>query len=198
MPQRARSMRRRAPPRFRDSTLMRKLVITALVAAVLGVCAAPAFAATATVTGNISSGSLSIATSATPSFSVTLDGTDKTGTYTLPTTVTDATGSANGWNLTVTGTQFTTGGGSPNTLATNASTVSGVTSSCLTTCSTPTNAISYPVTVPTGAPVKYFNAAASTGAGQFTKTPAFNVAVPASTPVGTYTSTLPVAIVSGP
>jgi hypothetical protein len=163
-----------------------------------------AFAANTTVTGTISAGSLGITTSATPSFSVTLDGTDKTPTYTVPTTVTDTTGAGAGWNLTVTSTQFTTGGGSPNTLATNASAITGVANSCTGsgTCTSPTNSIGYPLGVPAAAAppaaVKYFNAAAGTGAGEFTNTPTVQVAVPASASAGTYTSTLTLAAVSGP
>src|SRR5205809_4145578 len=104
----------------------------ALAAMLAGLVPAAALAASATVTGNVNAGTLSISTSATPSFSVTLDGTDKTGSYTVPTTVTDATGSGAGWNLTITSTQFTTGGGSPHTLATNASSITGVTNTCTT------------------------------------------------------------------
>src|SRR3954452_6823991 len=161
-----------------------------------------ALAATATVTGSVNAGTLSITTSATPSFSVTLDGTDQTANYTVPTTVTDATGSGAGWNLTITSTQFTTGGGSPQTLATNASSVTGVTNTCATTCVSPTNSIIYPVGVPAASSpptaVKYFNAATSTGAGKFTNTPAVDVAIPALTSAGTYNSTLTLAAVSGP
>jgi hypothetical protein len=161
-------------------------------------------AATSTVTGTISAGSLSIATSATPTFSVTLNGSDQTPSYTGATTVTDATGSGAGWNLTVTSTQFTTGGGTPRTLSTTASTVTGVTSSCVggSTCTNPTNALTYPIAVPAAATppaaAKYFNAAAATGAGQFTNTPTIAIAVPANTLTGTYTSTLTLSAVSGP
>jgi hypothetical protein len=177
-------------------------IATALVGA--AVLAPQAFAASATVTGTINAGSLGIATSATPSFTVTLDGSDKTPTYTVPSTVTDTTGSGSGWNLTITSTQFTTGGGSPKTLATNASTVTGVANACTGTgtCTSPTNAITYPLGVPAAASapaaVKYFNAAAATGAGQFTNTPTVQVAVPATASIGTYTSTLTLAAVSGP
>lgn len=162
-----------------------------------------ALAASATVTGSVNAGTLSISTSATPSFSVTLDGTDKTGSYTVPTTVTDATGSGAGWNLTITSTQFTTGGGSPHTLATGASSLTGVTSSCAGgTCTNPTNSVTYPVAVPAGSTpptaVKYFNAALNTGAGQFTNTPSISVSVPANSYAGSYSSTLTLAAVSGP
>jgi hypothetical protein len=181
---------------------MIKRLIIGLAAAASLLPAQAALAATATVTGTVSAGTLSISTSATPSFSVTLDGTDQTANYTVPTTVTDATGSGAGWNTTITSTQFTTGGGSPKTLATNASSITGVTNSCATTCVNPTNSVGYPVGVPAGSTpptaVKYFNAAASTGAGKFTNTPAVDVSVPALTSTGTYNSTLTLAAVSGP
>lgn len=182
-----------------------RTLTAALAAAALAAVAAPcALAASSTVTGTVNAGSLSISTSATPSFSVTLNGTDQTPTYTVPTTVTDATGSGAGWNLTITSTQFTTGGGSPKTLSTSASSLTGVTNSCVggVTCTNPTNSVTYPVAVPAAtsppAAVKYFNAAATTGAGQFTNTPTVGVSVPANTLVGTYTSTLTLAAVSGP
>ena len=87
--------------------MIKRLMIGLVAAAASALFAQPALAASATVSGNVNAGTLSISTSATPSFSVTLDGTDKTGSYTVPTTVTDATGSGAGWNLTITSTQFT-------------------------------------------------------------------------------------------
>jgi WxL domain surface cell wall-binding len=161
--------------------------------------ASPAAAATSTVTGTVSAGTLSLTTTATPSFGITLDGTDQTAGYTVPTTVTDATGSGNGWNLTITSTQFTTGS---QTLSATASTITSVASSCVTTCTNPTNAVALPITVPAGATppaaVKYFNAAAATGRGRFSNTPTVSVSLPASTLAGTYSSTLTLSAVSGP
>jgi hypothetical protein len=184
---------------------MKRTALAAGLAATAALAAAsPAFAASATVTGTVTGGSLSITTSATPSFSVTLDGTDKTPTYTVPTTVSDATATGNGWNLTVTSTQFTTGGGTPRTLATDASAVTSVANSCSGsgTCTSPSNSITYPVTVPAAgtppAAVKYYNAAANSGLGEFTNTPTVRVSVPATTYAGTYSSTLTLAAVSGP
>jgi hypothetical protein len=118
-------------------------------------------------------------------------------------TSTDTRGTGAGWNETITSTQFTTGGGTPNTLATNASSLTGVTSVCVSgTCTNPTNAITYPVAVPAAATaptaVKFFNAAANTGMGKFTTTPTIGVFVPQSSFAGTYTSTLTIAIVTGP
>jgi hypothetical protein len=137
---------------------MKRLSILFAGMALAAVAAGPASAATSTVTGTVTAGSLGIATSATPTFGVTLDGTDQVASYTVPTTVTDATGSSSGWNLTITSTQFTTGS---LTLATTASSVTGVSNSCVggSTCTDPTNGITYALTVPAGSmpptPVKY-------------------------------------------
>jgi hypothetical protein len=185
-----------------------KIMKVTLAAAVAGVTAlvvtAVALASDVTATATVSAGSLALSTSAAPSVSVTLDGSDKTPTYTLPMTITDSTGSGAGWNVTVTSTRFSTGGGSPHLFSTTASSATGVSSSCAggATCTNPTNAISYPLTVPAGttAPtaVKLFNAAADTGMGGFTVTPTVQVSIPANTYAGTYTSIVTVAAVSGP
>jgi hypothetical protein len=177
-------------------------VLLTSVAVVVGAPAA-ALAATATATGTVTGSALSVATSSAPSFSANLDNGDATASYSLALNTIDTRGTGTGWNLTITSTQFTTGGGSPQTLATNASTVTGVTTACASgTCTNPTNAIAYPVAVPAGATaptaVKFFNAAANSGLGKFTITPTVSVFVPQNTIAGTYTSTLTVSIVSGP
>lgn len=174
-----------------------------LVAAAAFAFPASALAATAESTGTVTAGSLSLTTEAAPTFSATLNGTDQTPTYTLPMTVEDSTGSGSGWNTTITSTQFTTGGETPRTLSTTASSMSGVTSECAEgTCTDPTNAVTYPLTVPAGATaptaVKFFNAAEETGMGKFTVTPTVGVSIPANTYAGTYTSTVTLASVSGP
>jgi hypothetical protein len=176
-----------------------------LTMAALGWSQAASAATTAnpTVTGTVTAGALSVATSAAPTFSANLAGGDSTPTYTLPLTAVDTTGTGAGWNLTVTSTQFTTGGGTPHTLPATASTMTGVTSVCASgTCTNPTNAVAYPVNVPAAATaptaVKFFNAAANTGLGSFTVTPTVGVFVPAASFAGSYSSTLTVSIVSGP
>ncbi len=175
---------------------MKRLNILLAGIAAAAVMAAPASAATSTVTGTISAGTLSISTSAAPSFGLLLDGTDQTASYTVPTTVTDATGSDSGWNLTITSTQFTAGA---YTLPATASSVTGVTNTCISTCTAANNVITYPRAVPTApTTAKFFNAALGTGAGKWNTTPAINVNVPANTHIGTYTSTLTLAAVSGP
>jgi hypothetical protein len=164
-----------------------------------------ATSANPTVTGTVTAGALSVATTAAPTFSASLASGDSTPTYTLPLTAVDTTGTGAGWNLTITSTQFTTGGATPHTLLTNASNITGVTSACASgSCTNPTNAITYttPVPVPAGATpptaVKFFNAAANTGLGSFTVTPTVGVFVPAASFAGSFSSTLTVSIVSGP
>ena len=180
-----------------------KLFVTLLMGAAFAAIPSAALGATATATGTLSGSTLSLTTSATPSFTADLDSGDSTPTYTVPLTIQDTRGTGAGWNATITSTQFKTGGGSPSTLPTNSSTLTGVTSVCASgTCTNPTNAITYPIAVPAGptAPtaVKFFNAAAATGMGKFTNTPTIGVFVPQSSIAGTYTSTLTISIVSGP
>ncbi len=134
---------------------------------------------------------------------VTLNGSDQTTSYALGLTVTDARGNGAGWNLTITSTQFSDGHG--DTLATTASSIGSAPSvSCNagSSCTNPTNSITYPVTVPAGntapTPVKFFNAAANSGLGKFTITPTITISIPANTIAGTYSSTVSVAVVSGP
>jgi WxL domain surface cell wall-binding len=180
-----------------------KLFSIFLTGVVLAALPANALGANATATGTLSGSTLSLSTSAAPTFSANLDSGDSTPTYTVPLTIQDTRGTGAGWNATITSTQFTTGGGTPSTLATNASTLTGVISACATgTCTNPTNSVTYPLAVPAGATaptaVKFFNAAANTGMGKFTNTPTIAVFVPQNSVAGTYTSTLTISIVSGP
>ncbi len=142
-------------------------------------------------------------------FSTTLNGADLTPNYTIPLDVQDLTGNGNGWNLTVTSTQFSTGGNTPHTLAADASTITAVHATCATTgtCTnpSPTAAFNYDgstVALPAGssAPtsIKFYNAQAGSGLGKFTVTPTIQVAIPANAYAGTYSSTIFIAIVSGP
>ena len=181
----------------------KKVALGSILGALMLAVPAVALAASATVTGTLTGSTLSLSTTATPSFSDNLDLGDQTQNYTVPMTLQDTRGTGSGWNLTITSTQFTTGGGTPNTLATNASSLTGVTSACASgTCTGATNAIAYPVAVPAAASaptaVKFFNAAANTGMGKFTITPTIGVSVPQNSFAGTYTSTLTLAVVSGP
>ncbi|MEA2315096.1 MAG: hypothetical protein QOI03_1788 [Solirubrobacteraceae bacterium] len=184
------------------STVVNRALLLAGLAAVL----LPASAVAATATATLSAGSLAfVSTPPNVSFSATLNGTDQTVTSAQALDVGDATGSGAGWNLTATSTTFTTGGGSPHTLSTSATTVgASPTVACDTgvTCVLATNSVSYPYTLPAAgtAPVatKLLNAAANTGMGNQTVTPSWKLAVPASTLAGTYTSTWTISLVSGP
>lgn len=174
-----------------------------LVAAAAFAFPASALAATAEPTGTVTAGSLSLSTEAAPTFSATLDGANQTPTYALPMTVEDLTGSGSGWNTTITSTQFASSGEPSRTLSTSASAMTGVTSECAEgTCTNPTNAVTYPLTVPAAAEeptaVKFFNAAEETGMGKFAVTPTVGVSIPANTYAGTYTSTVTLASISGP
>jgi hypothetical protein len=183
---------------------LRKLM-TGAIAASLALAVAPAagWAASATATGTISGSTLTLTTSAAPTFSANLDSGDATPTYAAALAVQDTRGAGSGWNATITSTQFTTGGGTPSTLSTGASSLTGVSVTAGTGTNTnPSNAITYPVAVPAAATaptaVKFFNAAAGSGMGKFTVTPTIGVFVPQNSIAGSYTSTLTVAIVSGP
>src|SRR3954452_12448006 len=158
-----------------------RLLTLGLIAALAALAgASPALAANVTATGTVSGTTLSLATAATASFSANLDGGDSTQSYTVPITVQDTRGTGAGWNLTITSTSFINGS---NSLPTNSSSLTGVTSPCLTgTCTAVNNAQTFPVAVPAAptapAAVKFFNSAANTGMGKFTITPTIGVSVP--------------------
>jgi hypothetical protein len=148
-----------------------------------------------------SGGSLTLGTPASLSFpAVTGNGSDQTVTATLPLTPSDMTNSGAGWNITGTSTTFTAG---TRKLSTSATSITAASASLATgTCTLPTNAITYPLTLPAGttAPtaVKLFNAATTTGNGPSNLNLTTQLSVPANAYVGAYSSTWTIAIVSGP
>ena len=163
----------------------------------------PALADNVTGTASISGGSLTMAATDAPALSATLNGANQNVTDTVTIDVKDYTGTGDGWKLQITSTTFSTGGASPKTLATSATTITAASATCDGgTCTAPTNGITYPVTVPaaTTAPaaVSFFNAAAASGLGDFTITPTFSLAVPASTFAGNYSSTMTITVASAP
>ena len=184
-------------PEQRNRIIMRQRIIiiigiTALALVATSAALAATLTATATVTG---SGGISLSHSATASLSSTLDGTDQTVTYAPVLNVVDATGTGNGWNLTVSATNFVSGS---HTLAPG--TITGVTAACKAgnSCTNATSSgITYPLTVG-GTSAKFFNAAVNTGLGKIDVTPTFDVSVPGNAYAGTYTSTVTLAAVSGP
>ncbi len=181
-----------------------RLGLTLGLAATLAVGAvAPALADNVTGTATITGGSLAMAAADAPALTATLNGTDQNVTDTITVDAKDNTGTGAGWKLQVTSTQFSTGGTTPKTLSTTATTITAVSAVCDGgTCTNPTNSVTYPLTVPAGtlapAAVSFYNAALNTGMGDFTVTPTFQVAVPANAYAGNYSSTVTLTIASGP
>lgn len=155
--------------------------------------AAPVAQAAGTLTETISS---------LTSISATLNGLDQTKTYTLSATVADTSGSARGWALTLTSTQFASRQG--HTLPANASTVTGVTVRCARhyrCVSMPVDTVIYPLAVPAArslpSPGTLYNAALNSGDGTFTITATIAVRIPANAYADTYTSTVTLGVQGG-
>ena len=113
--------------------------------------------------------------------------------------VTDWVGVSNGWNLTLSTTAFS--GPNAASIPDPALSIQSAPSAvCASTCSSmPTNGVTYPVSIPqNNTAVKWFNASAGTGLGDFTITPTLSLAIPANTFAGSYTATETYSIVSGP
>jgi len=142
----------------------------------------------------------SVATQASPSFGLTLDGTDQTGVSTLVVRVTQTDAGANGktgWNLTIDSTPLESAGGAQ--LAPDAtSLVSGGYTCAVGPCTNPVNTVGPPLAIPAGSPpppaVKVFNAAKNTGLGVFDLTENLHTLVRANADAGSYTSTMTVAL----
>lgn len=169
----------------------------------IGMTASPAGAATATET--VTAGSLSFINSSPTNVSfppATLTGLDLFRTQTQTIDVSDATGSASGWSITATSTQFTNGAQFIPVGMTMMTTAPSVACDAGSTCTLPTNGVGYPYTLPSGttAPpaTKMFNAATSTGMGNMTITPTWRLTVPGATRTGNYTSTWTFTLTSGP
>ena len=133
-----------------------------------------------------------------PSVALTLNGHNKTVSYKLTFILNNK--STSGWNVTISATQFKSGS---HALPLNASKVKSMpVASCRTgTCINPASpgTISYPVTIPiTPVMAKFYNAQAGTGIGSFKISAPISTLVPGNTYAGIYTSTITIALVSGP
>jgi hypothetical protein len=191
----------------RLSSILRPSAALAVVAAASLGAAAPAGATTASE--QVNAGSLAFINSSPANITfpaTTLNGANQTVSQSQVFDVSDATGTAAGWDIQATSTTFTAGA---HTLPTTATTVASTpTDACdaSSTCTLATNAISYPYTMPAAATAptatKLFNAATSTGMGNQTVTPTWTLAVPSSAWAGgagtPYTSTWTLTLVSGP
>ena len=176
--------------------------ILTLVAVLALAIAVPSFADDITGSATVTGGTLTMSAADNPAFPETiLNGTDQTQNDSINISVSDLTGTGSGWNLQITSTTFTNGGGK--TLANNAMSITGASAACATgTCTDPTNGTGYPLTVPADATaptaVKFFSAAADTGMGDFTVSPSLQLSIPADTYAGTYNSTVTITSSSGP
>jgi hypothetical protein len=177
--------------------MRQRIIISLAVAAVALVATTAAFAGTLTTTAQINgTAGISLNLPSNPSIASTLDGTDQTASYAPLLGVVDARGSGAGWNLTISATNFSDGGG--HTLAPG--TLTSVASACRagSTCTGATSSgITYPLTIG-GTAAKFYNSALNTGLGKIDVTPTIQVAVPGNAYAGTYTSTVTLAAVSGP
>jgi YVTN family beta-propeller protein len=162
----------------------------------------------------VSGGSLSIAAPAALSWSASLTGVTQSVDEPAALDPIDATGSGAGWQVLVTSTSFTST--SPTaTLPPSALTINGdsspggndpPTASCAvgSTCTTAVSAgsVAYPLTVPAGASapaaVGLYAANSGTGLGAVDLASDWWLTIPASATAATYTSTISLAIASGP
>jgi hypothetical protein len=124
-----------------------------------------------------------------------------------PWTVTDARGSLlNGWNVTVSASQFATSGGSPNTLPTGSMTLATVPvpSTAVGNVSLPPVPVPLAAAIDGGSAQKIATSAIGQGLGGWTFTPLnagggdLALIVPPSAVAGTYTSTITTTLSTGP
>lgn len=153
-------------------------------------------------TYSCSGGSLSVTAPPSVTYPVlTLNGSNQTQTIAVGLTPSDMTGSGSGWHVSATSTTFSNG---TQTLPNTAVTITGVqsVSAASGNCNLPSNVETYPIGLPAAATpptaVPIFDANTATGEGPATVNMNFQIAVPASSYTGTYTSTWTFTISTGP
>jgi hypothetical protein len=186
-----------------NSMKMKKFVATVSALAIMGtafVGGKAAFAADSTTA--ILGGSLSMTEPTLDNFaSVTLNGQIQTTTASMGAfTVTDSTGTGNGWNVVVKASQFTTGGETPLTLPNNSLDIAlpTVTAQEGATDASTITKLNGKIDNATG--VKVLSAAADGGMGKYdigANTLTLNL-LPKDVKAGTYTSTVSVTVTTGP
>jgi hypothetical protein len=175
-----------------------------------GIAGPVSFTGTLTLT---SPSSLTWATTLTGSTQNVFDATSADQQF----TASDQTGSGAGWHITVSGTTFTNGAKTlPNSgtfvMTGSLSSITATTAptaACNTSCTPPINTTTYPVAITTAAssptPATVFDTSANSGLGPMTigghsaaNPVGWWVVVPGSAISGSYTSTITVAVASGP
>ncbi len=142
---------------------------------------------------------------------VTLTGSSTTASVSPTLTVVDCSGTGNGWNLTASGTTFTTGTGGTFSTIVSIPTISGWSCSTNSTCTPPDNAgcsspndgISYSgsLNIPLGTaptPNKVFGAVAGCGMGSQYVSPTVQLSIPAGALPGAYSSIWTFTLATGP
>ena len=184
---------------------MKRIVALLVVTGLLATTAAVVYAETATVT--VTSDALTVDANDVALSTVVMDGTDKVSTspYTSNAWVAeDARGTGVGWNVTIEATDFSDGASHTIDISepdqefkiqienANIETVYGN--------GPPTSSVTSMTVIPTagGTPLKILSAAVGAGMGQYNTPPAFELEVRAETVAAAYTSTITVAINSGP
>ncbi len=184
---------------------MKRTIALLVATALLGALAATVYAETATVI--VTSDALTVTPDDVTLSTVVLNGTDQISTslYTSNAWVAeDARGTGPGWNVTIEATDFSDGSSHTIDISqpdqefriqiedANISVIYGNTK--------PTSSVASMTAIPTagGTPLKIVSAATNTGMGSYNIPPAFELMVRAETVAATYTSTITVAINSGP
>lgn len=172
------------------------LVFFFILAMTVGGATVGAFADSGGATASVKAGTLTETGTFGESVTATLDGTDQTVPYTLPIQLKDASGSGAGWNLQVSATALSDGVTGHSALTQQ---VSAASSSCVSGnhCTNATNSSSYPVVIGSTAQ-KFFSANPNTGMGILSVSTTVQVLVLGDTYAGTYTTTVTLAVVSGP
>lgn len=188
--------------------MKRTRIAAVLAAASLSVGAlAPAAMAADSTDATVSGGTLGITTDPTVTNfgAVTLDGTAKTTTATLDAfEVNDSRGTGEGWNVTVTATQFKQHDGTNyvvdgKTLATGSLAMAAPTVAADGTTSAAPTLTAGPYDVDVASGVKVASAAVDTGMGKYDFTAGdLTLSVPASAYAHTYRSDVTVSVVTGP
>jgi aryl-phospho-beta-D-glucosidase BglC (GH1 family) len=135
--------------------------------------------------------------------SVQLNGHDQTASYSLSVLATNMLTSGSAWHLTIASTRFTNTSNPSIKLSQSASQIVGVSVACNTAsyCTQLINNTTYPILLPasnTPPAVSFLQANSYSGMGTFSVTPAINVQIPGNAYAGVYTSTITLAVVSGP
>ena len=176
-----------------------------ILALTIGSAAIGVFADSGGATANVTGGTLSATGSyASAVASATLNGTNQTASYSLPITVTDATGSGLGWNLTISGSSLSCQSGTclgKSNAPTLTQQVAAATGACANqgTCTNiiSSNLPSLPFAIGNQA-TKYFEADSNSGMGIFTVTTNVNILISGNAYAGSYGGTVTVTSVSGP